>query len=86
MKIVWKYPRGHPLSTYAPRGRGGSKKTENMRTLLTDRLREKRTRGGEGVKKAGKSAYVLNGCSLVQQRSFEDYFVTLFVPTTYSRI
>ena len=56
--------RGHPLSTYAPRGRGGSKKTENMRTLLTDRLREKRTRGGEGVKKAGKSAYVLNGCSL----------------------
>ena len=56
--------RGHPLSMYAPRGRGGSKKTENMRTLLTDRLREKRTRGGEGVKKAGKSAYVLNGCSL----------------------
>ena len=35
-----------------------------MRTLLTDRLREKRTRGGEGVKKAGKSVYVLNGCSL----------------------
>ena len=27
-------------------------------------MREKRTRGGEGVKKAGKSAYVLNGCSL----------------------
>ena len=33
--------------------------------ILTDRLREKRTRGGEGVKKAGKSAYVLNGCSLI---------------------
>ena len=34
--------------------------------LSTDSLREKRTRG-EGVKKAGKSAYVLNGCSLIQK-------------------
>ena len=31
---------------------GGSKKSENMRTILTDRLREKRTRGGgRGAKK-----------------------------------
>ena len=36
-----------------------------MRTVLTNRLREKCTRGGEGVQKAGKSAYVLNGCSLM---------------------
>ena len=56
--------REHPLSTYAPRGRGVSKSGKYAYDS-TDRLREKRTRGGEGVKKAGKSAYVLNGCSLM---------------------
>ena len=57
--------RGHPLSTYAPRG-GGVKKSGKYAYDSTDRLREKRTRGGEGVKKAGKSAYVLYGCSLIE--------------------
>ena len=31
----------------------------------TDRLREKRTRGGEGVQNPENFAYVLNGCSLI---------------------
>ena len=44
-----------------------SKKCPILRTDNTDRLREKRTRGGEGVKKAKKSAYVLNGCSLYEK-------------------
>ena len=30
----------------------------------TDRLREKRTRGGEGVQNPENFAYVLNGCSV----------------------
>ena len=46
-----------------------SKKCPILRTDNTDRLREKRTRGGEGVKKAGKSAYVLYGCSLTGKGS-----------------
>ena len=57
--------REHPLSTYAPWGRGGVEKCGKYAYDSTDRLREKRTRVGEGVKKAGKSAYVLNGCSLI---------------------
>ena len=32
----------------------------------TDRLREKRTRGGEGVQNPENSAYVLNGWSLTE--------------------
>ena len=56
--------RGHPLSTYAPRGKERGLKAGKYAYDSTDRLREKRTRGGEEVKKAGKSAYVLNGCSL----------------------
>ena len=38
----------------------------NFAYNTTDRLREKRTRGREGVQKAGKSAYVLNGCLLTK--------------------
>ena len=44
---------------------GGLKKAGKYAYNSTDRLREKRTRGGEGVKKAKKSAYVLYGCSLI---------------------
>ena len=55
--------REHPLSTYAPWGRGGCQRNAQFCVRIT-LLREKRTRGGEGVKKAGKSAYVLYGCSL----------------------
>ena len=49
--------KGASIKYIRTEGEGGSKKPENMRMILTDRLREKRTRGGEGVKKAGKSAY-----------------------------
>ena len=57
---------GASIKYVCTEGEEGSKNPENMRTILTDRLREKRTRGGEGVKKAGKSAYVLNGCSPIE--------------------
>ena len=41
----------------------------------TDRLREKRTRGGEGVQNPENFAYVLNGCSLTGSPiPFADYF------------
>ena len=46
--------REHPLSTYAPRGRGGVKKSGKSAYDSTDRLREKRTRGGGGGKKSRK--------------------------------
>ena len=52
----------HPLSTYTLRGRGGSKNPENMRTIVLIGCVKSVQEGGEG-KKAGKSAYVLNGCS-----------------------
>ena len=45
-------------------GEGGSKKPENMRTIVLIGCVKSVQEGGEGVKKAGKSAYVLNGCSL----------------------
>ena len=37
----------------------------------TDRLREMRTKGREGVQKAGKSSYVLNGCTLIYLIRFD---------------
>ena len=42
----------------------GLKKLADFANNSTDRLREKRTKGREGVKKAVKSAYVLNGSPL----------------------
>ena len=43
--------RGHPLSTYAPRGReGGFKNCQILHTNSTDRLREMQTNGGRGSK------------------------------------
>ena len=56
----------HPLSTYALRGRGVSKKRPIFADNSTDRLREKRTRGGEGVQNPENLANVINGCPLTQ--------------------
>ena len=47
--------RGLPLSTYAPRGRGGGS------TLLYISIAYNMQKGGEGVQIACKVAYVLNG-------------------------
>ena len=43
--------REHPLSTYAPRGRGGSKKPENMRTIVLIGCVKSVQEGGRGSKK-----------------------------------
>ena len=44
--------REHPLSTYAPRGReGGSKKLENMRTIVLIGCVKSVQEGGRGSKK-----------------------------------
>ena len=60
--------RGLPLSTYALRGRGGVGPNADVVLRLSKRgCVNLRTRGGRGVKKAEKSAYVLNGCSLMRQ-------------------
>ena len=54
--------RGLPLSTYAQRGRGGVGPNADVVYRLSKRgCVNLRTRGGRGVQKAGKSAYVLNG-------------------------
>lgn len=59
------FVRGHPLSMYPPRGReGGSKKPENIHTIVLIGCVKSVQEGG-GVKKAGKSMYVLNGCSFM---------------------
>ena len=53
LKVLSNVPlREHPLSTYAPRGRGVLKKWPIFGSDSTDRLRELRTRGREGVQKA----------------------------------
>ena len=57
--------RGLPFSTYALRGGGGLKKLLNSAYDSTDRLREMRTRGREGVKNPENFAYVLNGSPLI---------------------
>ena len=57
--------RGLPLSTYALRGRGGVGPNADVVLRLSKRgCVNLRTRGGRGVKKAEKSAYVLNGSPL----------------------
>ena len=57
--------RGLPLSTYAQRGRGGVGPNAYVVYRLSQaRLREFAYKGGRGVQKAGKSAYVLNGSPL----------------------
>ena len=65
---VWKsggrVVRGDPFITFAPRREGGLKEVANFANDSTDRLREMRTRGGEGVQNPENLAYVLNGCSL----------------------
>ena len=43
--------REHPLSTYAPRGRGGSKNLENMRTIVLIGCVKSVQEGGRGSKK-----------------------------------
>ena len=48
--------RGLPLIKYAPRGKGGS-------SLLFISIAYYMQKGGEGVKKACKNAYVINGRS-----------------------
>ena len=58
--------RGLPLSTYAQRGRGGVGPNAYVVYRLSQaRLREFAYKGGRGVQKAGKSAYVLNGSPLI---------------------
>ena len=56
--------RGLPFSTYALRGEGGLKKLLISAYDKTDRLREMRMRGREGVKNFKNFAYVLNGSPL----------------------
>ena len=56
--------RGLPFSTYALRGRGVLKKWLISAYDSTDRLREMRTRGREGVKNPENFAYELNGSPL----------------------
>ena len=48
-------------------GEGVSKKWPIFAYDSTDRLREKRTRGGEGVQNPEKFAYVLNGWPLIEE-------------------
>ena len=52
LKLVNRfYPvREHPLSTYAPRGRGGSKNLENMRTIVLIGCVKSVQEGGRGSK------------------------------------
>ena len=59
--------RGLPFSTYALRGGGGLKKLLISAYDKTDRLREMRTRGREGVKNPENFAYVLNGSPLTHR-------------------
>ena len=55
-------------------GRGRvQKKLENMLTIVLIGC-VKSVQEGEGVKKAGKSAYVLNGCSLRWQEKLKYIF------------
>ena len=54
---VPKVLRGLPFSTYALRGGGGLKKLVNSANDKTDRLREMRTSGREGVKNPENFAY-----------------------------
>ena len=58
--------KGLPLNnTYALRGRGGVGPNADVVLRLSKRgCVNLRTRGGRGVKKAEKSAYVLNGSPL----------------------
>ena len=57
--------RGLPLSTYAQRGRGGVGPNAYVVYRLSQaRLGEFAYKGGRGVQKAVKSAYVLNGSPL----------------------
>ena len=58
--------RGLPFSTYALGGEGGLKKLLISAYDKTDRLREMRTRGREGVKNPENFAYVLNGSPLME--------------------
>ena len=61
--------RGLPLSTYALRGRGGVGPNADVVLRLSKRgCVNLRTRGGRGVKKAEKSAYVLNGSPLLVRK------------------
>ena len=69
-----KAVRGLPLSTYAQRGRGGVGPNAYVVYRLSQaRLREFAYKGGRGVQKAGKSAYVLNGSPL-SQRTLSRYY------------
>ena len=47
-------------------GEGGLKEVANFANDSTDRLREMRTRGGEGVQNPGNFANVINGCPLTK--------------------
>ena len=59
--------RGLPLNTYALRGRGGVGPNADVVLRLSKQgCVNLRTRGGRGVKKAEKSAYVLNGSPLMR--------------------
>ena len=57
------FVRGLPFSTYSL---GGLKKFLISAYDSTDRLREMRTRGREGVKNPKNFAYVLNGSPLIR--------------------
>ena len=62
--------RGLPLSTYAQRGRGGVGPNAYVVYRLSQaRLGEFAYKGGRGVQKAGKSAYVLNVWPLRDSRN-----------------
>ena len=58
-----------------------SKKCLILRTNSTDRLREKRTKGREGVKNPENFAYVLYGCPLMRRAA-----VRLKVTNTRERL
>ena len=63
IQILAALVRGLPLSTYAQRG-GVCPNAYVVYGLSKRGCVNLRTRGGRGVKKAGKSAYVLNGSPL----------------------
>ena len=67
MKTVY-FPtslRGLPLTTYAPRGRGGGS------SLLYISIAYCMQKGGEGVQIACKIAYVINGRPLIYIPNFQ---------------
>ena len=57
---------------HAERGGGGLKNCPNLRMTVqndsTDRLREMRTKGREGVQNPENFANIINGCSLTGNR------------------